>query len=68
MKKKKDPKFTPIAIPACVWHKNDKLGYLQFFEDCDKRSAKGEKQKRCHVCGYWFWPDQFGTDPFTLLK
>lgn len=58
-------KFKPVAIPACPWHesKSDTMGYLQFFEDCDRRNAKGERQQQCHVCGYWFWPDQFGTDP-----
>ena len=60
-------KFTPVAIPPCPWHKNHEMGYLQFFEDAAKRDEKGQRQKRCHVCGYWYWPDHFGVDPFTQL-
>lgn len=63
----KKSRFKRVAIPPCPWHKNDKLGYLQFFEDGDKRTAKGERQIQCHVCGYWYWPDMFGVDPITKL-
>jgi hypothetical protein len=44
------------------------MGYLQFFADAEKRTAAGQEQKQCPVCGYWFWPDQFGVDPISLLK
>lgn len=57
--------FKRVAVPKCPWHdsKSDSMGYMQFFRDCEQRAAKGEEQVQCHVCGYWFWPDQFGVDP-----
>jgi hypothetical protein len=58
-------KFKPVAVPPCPWHesKSGDMGYLRWYEDCEHRSAKGERQQQCHVCGYWFWPDHFGVDP-----
>lgn len=63
-------KFTPVVVPKCPWHesKSDSMGYNQFVDDAERRTAAGQEQKQCHVCGYWFWPDQFGVDPITLLK
>lgn len=61
-------KFNPVAIPRCPWHKPTQLGYLQFHEDASKRDKNGERQKQCHVCGYWFWPHEFGVDPVSKLK
>lgn len=61
-------KFKKVNITPCPWHNNDKLGYIQFFEDADKRDAKGQRQIKCHFCGYYFWPDKFGVDPFSKLK
>lgn len=65
---KQSKKFERVAIPRCPWHVQDDLGYLHWFEDAAKRDAKGQRQKQCHVCGYWFWPDLFGIDPITKLK
>lgn len=44
----------------CSWHISYELGHLQFFSDCEERAAKGQTQKQCPDCGYWFWPDKFG--------
>lgn len=58
-------KFKRVAIPPCPWHTQDKLSYLRASEDADNRMANGERQSQCHVCGYWFWPHEFGVDPFS---
>jgi len=52
----------------CPWHKTDNLGYLQWFADAEKRQKKGQQQKQCPDCGYWFWPDMFGKKPKTLRQ
>jgi hypothetical protein len=49
----------------CHWHKGSNLGYIAFFEDCEKRAAKGQEQKQCPICLYWFWPDKMGRMPKT---
>lgn len=61
-------KFERITIPKCPWHNDPEMTYLKFFSDAGRRAAKGEEQMKCAVCGYWFWPDQFGVDPVTLEK
>jgi hypothetical protein len=49
----------------CKWHKETSLSYVAFFEDCEKRAAKGQEQKQCPICLYWFWPDKMGRMPKT---
>lgn len=61
-------KFKRVAIQPCNWHTQSELSYLAFFADADKRTAKGECQTQCYVCGYWFWPHEFGVDPFSKIK
>lgn len=52
----------------CKFHRPANLGYMAFFTDAEKRSSKGEKQKRCPHCKYWFWPYEFGIDPNVKSK
>lgn len=60
-------KFERVRVPECPWHQSPEMGYLRWHRDAEKRDAEGQKQKQCPVCGYWFWPDQFGVDPISKL-
>lgn len=60
-------KFKKVNVPPCPWHKPSNLSYISFFNDADKRTLKGEAQTQCNICGYWFWPHEFGIDPFAKI-
>lgn len=35
-----------------------RLGYEEFFVDCERREASGQKQTCCATCKRWRWEDQ----------
>ena len=32
------------------------MGYLQAHEEARRRLQAGQRQKKCQVCGLWYWP------------
>ena len=42
----------------CPTHKPIKLGYIDWFSECEKRAKKKMKQKQCNKCLHWFWKDE----------
>lgn len=61
-------KFKKVEIPKCSWHtRTGYQSYLQAFEDAEARLKRGEEQVRCAVCGYYYWPDEFGVDPVSKI-
>jgi len=49
---------------ACPVEPRFHLGYFAFFEDAERREAKGEAQHYCANCERWRWPDQRAACPF----
>lgn len=39
----------------------DRLGYIGFFAEADKRAALGEVQTYCSTCGLCRWPEEQRT-------
>lgn len=35
----------------------NQVGYIAWFDEAEKRAAKGEQQTQCS-CGRWLWSDQ----------
>ena len=33
------------------------MGYLQAHSDARLRLKAGQRQKKCRVCGLWYWPE-----------
>lgn len=44
------------------------LSYLQWHEDAEKRSAKGEEQTLCMKCERFVWPDQEAKCPHFVPR
>lgn len=40
---------------------DDRLGYLAFFDDCEKRTKNGQTQQHCYTCKRWRWRDQLAA-------
>lgn len=38
----------------CCVHSN--LGYLAWHADAERRTKRGERQKRCPTCHLYYWP------------
>lgn len=60
-------KFKKVVPVRCPWHTPDYLGYMQWHDKAERLTAEGKEQTQCHVCGYWYWPDEFGVDPITKI-
>lgn len=43
----------------CDWNK---LPYLQFHADAERRHKRGERQVWCRKCRIWVWPDQVALE------
>lgn len=48
-----------LKPPPCPLHREHELGYIQFFEDADRRAKRGEEQQQCPECKRWIWPEFF---------
>lgn len=56
-----------MTIPErCHWHKQDRLGYVAFFDDCERREKLGQKQRKCPTCKRWIWNAYWGKKPKGL--
>ncbi len=55
-----------VKVPKgekCDWHKPIERGYIAAHDHADKMMAKGQLQKQCTICLYWFWKNEFGKQP-----
>lgn len=49
----------------CGWHRWKERGFMQAYADAEARMDRGEKQRQCPDCRFWYWEDEFGTPPKT---
>lgn len=58
---KKEPKRTvrTVVQESCPTHKPYDISYQAFHEDALERTERGEVQKQCPKCGFWFWADEY---------
>lgn len=47
------------AKEKCPLHGDPQLPYLAWHEDAERRSTRGERQRRCPTCKLWIWPEFF---------
>lgn len=50
----------------CSWHKPANLSLLDSSADAEERLAKGERQRMCPECIFWYWDHEWGSEPAGL--
>jgi hypothetical protein len=48
-----------IRSQPCPEHKLNRLPYLEFVDDAERRIEAGQQQKQCSKCLLWLWEDEF---------
>jgi hypothetical protein len=42
-----------MTAPCCI---RPDLTYLNWHSDAERRTRRGERQKKCPKCQRWYWP------------
>lgn len=48
-----------VSSSACVRHKTNNMGYLQWHDWAEKKIKRGAKQKQCPKCGRWYFRSEY---------
>jgi hypothetical protein len=48
-----------ISGPMCDFHKPINKSYGEWMLWAEDQKRHGVRQRKCKVCGHWFWPEEF---------